>query len=113
MIEHFRLFDAGPDPFGRSWQVRFLWQQNGISIRHADTVDVKFSISTGGREERKVIALAHADLLRLAGEFNRAVTDPWTARLAATHLKRMIESDGDMDKTLVTASYQQLVEYAR
>ena len=113
MLEQFRLFDAGPDPFGRSWQVRFLWQQNGISIRHADTVDVKFSISTGGREERKVIALAHTDLMRLAGEFNRAVTDPWAARLAAAHLKKMIESDQDMDKTLVTASYQQLVEYAR
>ena len=59
-----------------------------------------------------MIALAHTDLLRLAGEFDRAVTDPWTARLAAAHLQKMIESGEDMDKTLVTPSYQQLVEYA-
>lgn len=109
--ENFRLFAAGPDPFGHTWQVRFVWQQNGISIRHADTVDVKFSVSAGGKEEQKVIALAHTDLLRLAAACDRNVTDAWVSRLAAAHLKKMIETDKDMEKPLVEASYAELAEY--
>jgi hypothetical protein len=113
MLENFRSFEAGPDPFGRTWRVRFLWQQNGISIRHADTVDVKFVLSSGEREERKVIALEQTDLLKLSTELDRPVTDPWTSRLAAEHLKRMIESDEDMDKTIVAPTYARLLEYAQ
>ena len=48
MIKNFRDFEAGPDPFGRTWQVYFRWLQTGISIRHADTVDVKFVVWTEG-----------------------------------------------------------------
>ena len=58
MLENFREFQAGPDPFGRMWQVHLNWLQTGISIRHADTVDVKFGISTDGQSfEERVIAL--------------------------------------------------------
>ena len=39
---NFRQFEAGPDPFGRKFQVMFKWLQTAISMRHADTVDVKF-----------------------------------------------------------------------
>jgi hypothetical protein len=113
MVENFRLFEAGPDPAGRTWQVRFMWQQNAISIRRADAVDVKFEISAGGRRERKVVALAQTDLIRLAAHLNRPLTDPWAARLAAAHLSKMIESDRDMDKSLVTPSFDELVECAR
>ncbi len=113
MLENFRSFEPGPDPFGRTWQVQFLWQQNGISIRHADTVDVKFAISSGEREERKVIALEQTHLARLAEQLSRQVTDAWSSRLAAEHLKWMIESDQDMEKTLVAPSYEQLLGYAQ
>lgn len=112
MVENFRSFEAGPDPAGRTWQVRFMWLQNAISIRRADAVDVKFEISAGDRRERKVIALAQTDLQRLAAQLKRPLTDAWTARLAAAHLRKMIESDQDMDKTLVTPSYDELVECA-
>jgi hypothetical protein len=113
MLENFRSFEAGPDPFGRIWQARFLWQQNAISIRHADTVDVKFAVAGGGREGKKIIALEQTHLARLAAELGRPLTDAWASRLAAAHLKQMIESDQDMEKTLVTPSYEQLREYAR
>ncbi|MBI4877528.1 MAG: hypothetical protein HY822_23100 [Acidobacteria bacterium] len=108
MVENFRSFEAGPDPSGRTWQIRFLWQQNGISIRHADTVDVKFELCCAGRQEQKVIALAHPDLLRLAEQLGRPLTDPWVSRLAATHLRRMIETGQDMEKTLVAPSFDEL-----
>ena len=68
-MQNFRQFEAGPDPFGRNFQVLFKWMQTAISIRHADTVDVKFVLvdENGGRAE-KTIALPHAELLEVAGE---------------------------------------------
>jgi hypothetical protein len=105
MSENFRFFEAGPDPFGRTWQAEFRWLQTGISIRHADTVDVKFVVWT--REEpkqEKVLALPHPLLLKLAEQTGHALTDGWCLKLAATHLKYMIESGEDLEKTLVTLS---------
>jgi hypothetical protein len=113
MIGHLRHFEAGSDPFGRKWIVKFRWLQNAISIRHADAVDVKFSlVSDDGAAEEKVIALPHAALLSLAKASNRGVTDPWCMRLASTHLKRMIATFEDMDKALVTLTPAQLAEAA-
>ena len=48
MLDNFRRFQAGPDPFGRTWEVEYRWLQTGISIRHADTVDVKFILWIAG-----------------------------------------------------------------
>ena len=112
MSDQSRLFDAGPDPFGRMWKVQFRWLQTAISIRHADTVDVKFFVTpTGGEIEEKVIALPHPTLLELTAKKGRKLTDPLCMRLAAAHLRYMIETSEDMDKTLVTVSPQELVAY--
>jgi hypothetical protein len=112
MSDQYRLFEAGPDPFGRMWKVQFRWLQTGISIRHADTVDVKFWItSAGNTPDEKVIALPHPALLELSRESGRKLTDSMCMRLAALHLKHMIETSEDMDKTLVTVSPQELSAY--
>jgi hypothetical protein len=112
MLENFRRFQAGPDPFGRTWEVEYRWLQTGISIRHADTVDVKFILwtepsDTSGEQpeprQEKVIALPHPALLELSKECGHALTDPWCGRLAAQHLSYMIESGEDLEKVLVTA----------
>src|SRR5579884_1040891 len=109
MTDQSRLFQAGPDPFGRMWKVQFRWLQTGISIRHADTVDVKFFVTPeGGETEEKVIALPHEALLRLTAERARKLSDPFCLRLAANHLKHMIETSEDMDKTLVTLTPDEL-----
>ena len=111
MADQSRLFEAGPDPFGRMWKVQFRWLQTAISIRHADTVDVKFWISTdGGEPEEKVLALPHPDLLKLT-DGGRTLTDPLCMRLAAAHLRHMIETSEDLDKTLVTVPPQELAAY--
>jgi hypothetical protein len=113
MNEGVRHFEAGADPFGRKWTVKFRWLQNAISIRHADAVDVKFALSCDdGSAEEKVIALPHAALLELAAAEKREITDPWCMRLAASHLKKMIETFEDMDKPLVTLSAAQLAASA-
>ena len=109
MPEQFRRFQAGPDPFGRLWEVEFRWLQTGISIRHADTVDVKFVVRTEGEDrQERVIALPHSSLLELSRDSGHALTDPWCTKLAARHLTHMIESGEDLEKGLVTVSPQSL-----
>jgi hypothetical protein len=103
MPENYRRFQAGPDPFGRTWEVEFRWLQTGISIRHADTVDVKFALWTEGEpKQEKILALSHPDLLELSKETGLPLADGWCLKLAALHLIRMIESGEDLEKTLVT-----------
>ncbi len=114
MLENFRQFQAGPDPFGRTWQVHFKWLQTGISIRHADTVDVKFAASPAGEPfEERIIALPHPALLLVSNKVVHPLTDAWCLKIAALHLKHMIESGEDFEKTLVTPLAEEIERYAR
>jgi hypothetical protein len=110
-MENFRQFDAGPDPFGRAWKVEFKWLQTAISLRHSDTVDVKFVVHDESTRVEKTIALPHADLLALTQKTGRPMTDAWCARLAALHLQHLIETGEDMEKDLVTVSPPELAAY--
>ena len=113
MPENIRRFQAGPDPFGRVWEVEFRWLQTGISIRHADTVDVKFVMWTEGEDKQeRVIALPHPLLLTLSSETGHALTDSWCTRLAARHLRYMVESGEDLEKTLVTMQPAEIAQHA-
>ena len=109
MLDNFRRFQAGPDPFGRTWEVEFRWLQTGISIRHADTVDVKFIVWLAGPDgvkqemQERIVAMPHPDLLELSRESGHALTDPWCTRLAARHLVYSYETGEDMEKALITA----------
>lgn len=112
-MHNFRQFEAGPDPFGRKFQVYFKWLQTAISIRHADTVDVKFVlVDENGSSVEKTIALPHAELLTISRETGRTLDDPWCARLAAMHLIHLIVTGEDMEKDLVTVSLSELRGYA-
>ncbi len=110
---NFRQFEAGPDPFGRKVQVLFKWLQTAISLRHSDTVDVKFVlIDEGGTKVEKTIALPHPDLLKVSRERGRQMDDGWCARIAALHLLHLIETGEDMEKDLVTVTLSDLRAYA-
>jgi hypothetical protein len=114
MPENSRRFEAGPDPFGRIWQVEFRWLQTAISIRHSDTVDVKFVIWTKDEErQERVLALSHPGLLALSRETGHPLTDAWCMKLAASHLRRMIESGEDLEKVLVTLTAPDLAQAAQ
>jgi hypothetical protein len=91
--------------------VEFRWLQTAISIRHADTVDVKFVIWVPAKlnqseepKQEKVVALSHPGLLELARTTGHPLTDAWCLKLAAAHLRYMIETGEDLEKTLVTIS---------
>jgi hypothetical protein len=109
----YREFEAGPDPFGRNFHVYLKWLQTAISIRHADTVDVCFVLTDeSGARTGKTIALPHADLLRVSRETGRSLDDPWCGRIAALHLRYLVETGEDMEKDLVTMLPADLQRYA-
>jgi hypothetical protein len=106
---NFRQFEAGPDPFGHKYQVMLKWLQTAISIRHSDTVDVKFVLTDeNGVSTEKAIAMQHADLLTVSRETGRVMDDPWCSRLAALHLVHLIETGEDLEKDLVTMTLADL-----
>jgi hypothetical protein len=111
-MRNFRQFEAGPDPFGRTWKVLFKWLQTAISLRHSDTVDVKFILESDGGRVEKQIAMPHAELLELSRRTGHEMTDAWCSRLAALHLKHMVESGEDLEKDLVIVRAAELAEYA-
>jgi hypothetical protein len=98
-MQNFRQFEAGPDPFGRKFQVFFKWLQTAISIRHSDTVE-------------KTIALPHTALLAVSRDAGRKMDDPWCSRLAELHLLHLVETGEDMEKDLVTVTLPDLKRYA-
>jgi len=113
-MHNYRKFEAGPDPFGRTWNVEFQWQQTAISIRHSDSVDVKYIISADGEaKQEKVVALPLPDLLAVCAEVDHGLSDPFCLKLASLHLAHMISSFEDMDKLLVTMTRPELLHYAQ
>ncbi len=110
---NFRQFEAGPDPFGRKFQVLLKWLQTAISLRHSDTIDAKFVLlADDGSRAEKTVAIPDADLRRASAETGRPVDDPWCARLAQLHLLHLIETGEDMEKDLVTMGFADLQAYA-
>lgn len=113
MIENPRKFEA-TDPFGRKWQVEFQWHQTAISIRHSDSVDVKWELmADDGTSMERVIALMLPSLNVVAKKLGRGVTDSWCVRLAALHLVRMIETWEDADKIILTPAVEEIEGYAK
>jgi len=112
MQENWRQFEV-TDPFGRTWKVEFRWQQNAISIRHCDAVDCKYYLTAGDEKQEIVIALMHADLLKVAAERGREVTDAWCMRLAGLHLRHLISTWEDMEKQVASVPFEVLDRYSR
>jgi hypothetical protein len=111
LMRNFRQFEAGPDSFGRMWWIEFKWLQTAISLRHSDTVDVKFVLRDESTRAEKTVAMQHLDLLELSKKAGRPMTDAWCSRLAALHFKHLIETGEDMEKDLVTVFPEEMAAY--
>jgi hypothetical protein len=110
MPENFRRFSVN-DPFGRTWDVEFRWQQNAISIRHADAIDCKYYLSSGDERRELVVSLPHSALLAAAGQAGRELTDAWVIRLAGLHVRRMISNWEDLDKVIAVPTSDEISTY--
>jgi hypothetical protein len=110
MRENFRRFSVN-DPFGRAWDVEFRWQQNAISIRHADAIDCKYYVSTGEARRELVVSLPHAALVAVAASAGRELSDAWVTKLAGLHVERMISGWEDFEKPIVVLSPGEISAY--
>lgn len=110
-MENFREFQLGPDPFGRNWQVRFKYLQTGISIRHSDSVDICFILSSGDEKAQKVVVLSHPELREFSKKSGRAITDTWCSRMAFCKLKHVTENGEDLDKEYLIVTPAEIEEY--
>ena|SRR6266498_2585819 len=112
-METFRQFDA-VDVFGSTWHVLFKWVQTAISLRHSDTVDVKFILTAeDGTVAAKTIAMQHVDLLKLSAELGYELSDAWCCRLAARHLLQIVSTGEDLEINLITVPYEDLRVHGR
>jgi hypothetical protein len=113
MLDNPRKLEVS-DPFGRKWSAELRWLQNAITIRHADAVDVKWELTADdGSTMEKVVALRHPDLLALSKKSGRQLSDSWCIRLAAAHLRVVVETWEDADKVIVTPAFDQLEQYGK
>jgi hypothetical protein len=110
-MENFRDFDAGTDPFGRTWHAQFKYLQTGISIRHSDSVDVRFVLDNGEEQIQKTVVIPNADIRAYAKRTGRPVSDPWCSRLAMCKLRHAITTGEDLEKDYLTVTPHEISEY--
>ena len=97
-----------------SWHAFFKYLQTGISIRHSDSVDVRFVLhndSDGEGETQKTIVLPHADIRAYAKRSGRPISDAWCSRIAAIKLQRVIENAEDIEKDYLLVTPKEIEEY--
>lgn len=97
-MENFRDFNAGMDPFGRIWHAQFKYLQTGISIRHSDSVDVRYVLDNGEEQIQKTIVMQNADVRAYSRRTGRPVSDAWCSRIAMLKLTECVETAEDLEK---------------
>jgi len=102
-------FQVTSEITGESYQVVFCWLQTAISLRHSDTVDVKFLVNGAG----KIVALPHAALEEACRQAGVPLTDDWCTRIAARHLREALQSGADAEKDLLTLPPARVEELVR
>jgi hypothetical protein len=110
-LKNFRNFEAGPDPFGRKWHVEFKYLQTGISIRHSNSVDVCFILTSGEEKLKKTVVLPFHDLKAWAkAGSGRKFDDTWCARAAVLKLRSAIDTAEDLEKDYIVVTPAELEE---
>jgi hypothetical protein len=110
-MENFREFDAGPDPFGRVWHAQFKFLQTAISIRHSDSVDVRYVLDNGEERVEKTVVIPHADMRAYSARSGRPISDAWCSRLAMLKIRKMVETAEDLEKDYLMVTARDLEEF--
>jgi hypothetical protein len=110
-MKNFRDFDAGTDPFGRAWHAQFKYLQTGISIRHSDSVDVRYILDNGEEQMQKTIVISNAGLRAYSKRAGRPISDPWCARIAMCKLRYVIATAEDLEKDYLIVTPQELEQF--
>ena len=110
-MENFRDFQAGPDPFDRVWHVQFKYLQTAISIRHSDSVDVRFILESGDERMQKTVVIPLADIRAYAQRTGRKVSDGWCSRLAMCRIRDVVATGADFEKDYLTVTPAEIERY--
>jgi hypothetical protein len=110
-MENFREFDAGPDPFGRTWHALFKYLQTAISIRHSDSVDVRYLLQSGDEKLEKTVVINNAEIRAYSKKTGRPVSDPWCSRLAMLKIRNSIETGEDLEKDYLVLTPKELESF--
>lgn len=94
---------------GKNYHCRFQTLMTGISLRHSDTVDVKFLVNGKGT----VIALPHSALAEYRRQQGRGLTDADVIQIAGLFLMQLLKTGNWVDEPLVTGSAQQTLDLAQ
>ncbi len=93
----------------QTYQCRFVYLQTAISLRHSDTVDVKFLVNGKG----VVVALPHPAWVEYQKQGGGPLTDDLAARVAATFLQEALERGDDVELLDLNPTAEQTVGLAR
>ncbi len=110
-MENFRDFEVGPDPFGEKWQAHFKYLQTGISIRHSNSVDVRYVLDNGATRMQKTVVIHNADVRAYAARTGRPVSDARCSRIAMCKLRYVIETAEDLEKDYLPVTAREIEEY--
>jgi hypothetical protein len=110
-MENFRDFETEADPFGRIWHVRFKYLQTGISIRHSDSVDVRFILESGEERIQKTVVIPLAEIRAYGERAGRQVSDAWCSRLAAGRVRDVIATAEDFEKDYLVVTPAEIERY--
>lgn len=92
----------------KRYHCRFYNLMTGISLRHSDTVDVKFLVDG----KPVVIALPHAALSEYRQHTRQVLTDAETIQMAGLFLKKTLEKEGLDEDRMLVPSIQQTMDLA-
>ena len=102
-------FSASTPAGGKTYRCRFHTLMTGISLRHSDTVDVKFLVDGKG----VVIALPHIVFAEHHRRTGRALTDAMAIQMAGLFLKELLEKGETVQEPLLTPAPKRAIELAR
>lgn len=89
----YRDFQARSSLTQQDYHCQFVYLQTAISLRHSDTVDVKFRVNGTG----VVVALPHTAWVEYQHRTGQPLTDERAAQVAASLLQEALERGDDIE----------------
>src|SRR5262249_3665799 len=89
----YRDFQVRSSLTQQDYHCQFVYLQTAISLRHSDTVDVKFRVNGEG----VVIALPHTAWVEYQHRTGQPLTDQLAAQVAASLLQEALERGDDVE----------------
>ena len=88
------------------YKCHFVYLQTAISLRHSDTIDVKFLVNGTG----VIVALPHTAWVEYSKRAGHPLTDDKAAQAAATLLREALERGDNVELLDLNPTAQQVME---